>query len=127
MVAGVGFRRGATVADIVAAVAAARAVLGGAAAAPIAALATADFKAEEAGFREAAACLGVPPIACAIADLAAVADQTLTRSARVAAAVGVPSVAEAAALVAAGPGARLAGPRVAHGNATCALAIRKNT
>ena len=36
---------------------------------------------------------------------------------------GVPSVSEAAALAAAGPGARLLGPRVAVGPATCALAV----
>jgi cobalt-precorrin 5A hydrolase len=35
---------------------------------------------------------------------------------------GVPSVSEAAALAAAGPGARLIAPRVAVGPATCALA-----
>ena len=46
-----------------------------------------------------------------------------TRSERVLAITGVPSVAEAAALAAAGPGARLLVPRVAVGPATCALAI----
>jgi cobalt-precorrin 5A hydrolase len=51
---------------------------------------------------------------------------TLTRSARVAARFGTGSVAEAAALVAAGPGARLLGPRVvsADGLATAAIAER---
>jgi cobalt-precorrin 5A hydrolase len=34
----------------------------------------------------------------------------------------VPSVAEAAALAAAGPAARLIGPRLVIGSATCALA-----
>jgi cobalt-precorrin 5A hydrolase len=41
----------------------------------------------------------------------------------VAAAVGVGSVAEAAALAAAGPAGRLALPRIAGAAATCALAL----
>ena len=45
-----------------------------------------------------------------------------TRSERVLALTGVPSVAEAAALAAAGPAARLIGPRLVVGDATCALA-----
>jgi cobalt-precorrin 5A hydrolase len=36
--------------------------------------------------------------------------------------MGVPTVAEAAALAAAGPAARLLGPRLVVGAATCALA-----
>ena len=46
-----------------------------------------------------------------------------TRSERVLAVTGVPSLAEAAALAAAGPDARLLVRRVAVGPATCALAI----
>jgi cobalt-precorrin 5A hydrolase len=122
MVAGVGFRRGASVHDILAAV---RLALdaAGVAGETLDALATADFKASEAGFREAAARLKLPLVACAPPDLERVAEKTLTRSARVEAAVGVPSVAEATALVAAGPGARLLGARVATRVATCAIAV----
>jgi cobalt-precorrin 5A hydrolase len=49
---------------------------------------------------------------------------TITRSGRVEAMFGTGSVAEAAALAAAGPGARLRGPRVmsADGTATAAIA-----
>jgi cobalt-precorrin 5A hydrolase len=49
--------------------------------------------------------------------------QTLTRSELSQALVGVPSVSEHAALVAAGQGARLFGPRIVVGPVTCALAI----
>ena len=57
------------------------------------------------------------------ADLEAAASRILTHSERVLAATGVPSLSEAAALAAAGPGARLLAPRVAVGPATCALAV----
>lgn len=40
---------------------------------------------------------------------------------------GVSSVSEAAALAAAGPGARLAGPRIAVGRVTCAIAFGDDT
>jgi cobalt-precorrin 5A hydrolase len=122
MVAGVGFRRGASAEEILAAVQLAvdAADLAGKS---LDALATADFKAEEPGFRDAAGRLKIPLIGCATADLERVAEKTLTRSARVAAAVGVPSVAEAAALVAAGNNAKLLGARVATKTATCAIAI----
>ena len=56
------------------------------------------------------------------ADLEATAARTLTMSARVIAVTGVPSLAEAAALAAGGRAARLLGPRLAIGPATCALA-----
>jgi cobalt-precorrin 5A hydrolase len=49
--------------------------------------------------------------------------QTLTHSQLSQALAGVPSVSEAAALAAAGEGARLLGPRIVVGPATCALAI----
>jgi len=51
---------------------------------------------------------------------------TLTQSARVASLYGTGSLAEAAALAAAGPGARLLGPRATSqdGKATAALAER---
>ena len=66
--------------------------------------------------------LGVPVIALAAEVLR---DQvTITRSRRVEALFGTGSVAEAAALAAAGPGARLRGPRMvsADGTATAAIA-----
>jgi cobalt-precorrin 5A hydrolase len=56
------------------------------------------------------------------ADLEAASPRTETRSERVLALTGVASVAEAAALAAAGPAARLISPRLVIGSATCALA-----
>ncbi len=56
------------------------------------------------------------------AALLAVQPACPTRSARVFAATGIASVAEACALAAAGRNARLLLPRIASANATCALA-----
>ena len=69
-----------------------------------------------------AAALGQPVIPVAPEALALA--ETLTRSARVTALRGTGSVAEAAALAAAGRGARLLGPRAVSADrlATCALA-----
>lgn len=69
-----------------------------------------------------AAALGAPVTPVAPEALAAA--DTLTRSPRVAALRGTGSVAEAAALAAAGRGARLLGPRAVSADrlATCALA-----
>ena len=66
--------------------------------------------------------LGLPVVA--VADAALRGQATLTQSGRVQALKGAGSVAEAAALAAAGPGARLRGPRAvsADGTATAAIA-----
>ena len=53
--------------------------------------------------------------------------QTLTHSELSQALAGVPSVSEAAALIAAGEGARLFGPRIVAGPVTCALATSENS
>jgi len=83
-------------------------------------LATLAAKAE--GLSALAEKLGVPVIAVAPEALGSVA--THSQSDRVMALFGAGSVAEAAALAAAGPGARLRGPRVvsADGTATAAIA-----
>ena len=80
-------------------------------------------KRNEPGLQQAARLLALPLAFIDDVAMAAVQDQTLTRSTRVEAAVGVASVAEAAALAAAGPGARLLLPRRSTPRATCALAI----
>jgi cobalt-precorrin 5A hydrolase len=125
IVAGVGCRKGATAAEVEAAVAAAldRA---GLAAPALSAIATSAAKSNEAGIAAAAATLGVPLLLVPHAELEAAGPRTLTSSARVMAATGVPSLAEAAALAAGGPTAQLISPRVAIGPATCALAKRGN-
>ena len=87
------------------------------------AIATETSKAHERGIASAARSLSIPIVRCPVADLGRVADQVLTRSSRVQEIMGVPSIAEASALVAAGPNARLLGARVAANKVTCAIAI----
>ena len=70
---------------------------------------------------EAAVALGLPLVYLPANILAAAA--VVTKSARVTALFGTPSVAEAAALAGAGQGARLLGPRLASPAATCAIAV----
>ncbi len=121
IVAGVGCKRGAPAPDVEAAVRAAlaRANIDAGALDVIATIAT---KRDEASIQAAAEKLGVPVIVVLDADLQTASDRTETRSERVLAFAGVPSVAEAAALAAAGPAARLISPRLVVGAATCALA-----
>ncbi|MEU3013570.1 cobalamin biosynthesis protein [Nocardia asteroides] len=84
----------------------------GAAAVTVTGLATIDRRAAEAGLRSAAKRLGVPVIACRAEELAQV--DTPHRSPRVVRAVGTPSVAEAAALLA-GRGELVCGRTVVGG------------
>jgi cobalt-precorrin 5A hydrolase len=121
IVAGIGCRRGAPAPDIEAAIRAALA-RAGIASADLSAIATMAAKQDEAGIQAAAAKLGLSVVPVSEADLKTASDRAETRSERVLALMGVPSVAEAAALVAAGPSARLIGPRLVFGAATCALA-----
>lgn len=86
-------------------------------------LVTVERKRSEFGIAEAGRLLALPLRVVSDADLVAAQDRVLTRSTRVEAAVGVVSVAEAAALAAAGPGSRLLLPRRSTPRATCALAV----
>ncbi len=110
-VAGLGFRAAAGEASLMAALMAAG--LEG-----VDALATAADKA--AALRNLGARLGLPVIAVALADLTAV---KLRASGRVPARYGAQSVAEAAALAAAGPGARLIVGRIASADGMAMAAI----
>jgi cobalt-precorrin 5A hydrolase len=87
------------------------------------AIATESEKATEPAFPEAAQRLSVKLIACTPFDLDKVAGRVLTRSKLVLEAKGLPSIAEASALVVAGREGRLLGTRVATERATCAIAI----
>lgn len=89
-------------------------------------IATAKDKAESPAFRRLVADLGLPAHGVDSALLAA--QQTVTVSAASQAARGTGSMAEAAALAAAGPGARIIVTRQisTDGMATCALAERKD-
>ncbi len=117
--AGIGCRRGCSAEEILELLARA---LEAAGATEIAALATAEQKRGEPGLAEAASRLSRPLLFLGKADLAA--QESVLRSPSLAAkrALGLPSVAEAAALAAAGAGARLRLARVKSERATCALA-----
>ena len=84
-------------------------------------------KGTEAGLIAAAAARGVPLRLIPQPMLEAANSRTLTHSAQSMAAMNVHSVAEAAALAAAGPNARLLAPRIAVGPVTCALAEGENS
>lgn len=83
-----------------------------------------ESKAEEAGLHEAARELNVELVFLPLAALRARKAPAATHSPRVQAMFGVGSVAEAAALVGAGPNSRLVAPRVTTPVAACALAKR---
>jgi cobalt-precorrin 5A hydrolase len=120
MVAGIGCRRG-TSADAIESAITAALAQAGLASRKIDLLATAAFKGDEPGIAAAAAARGIRLILVAQADLERVSNRA-THSRRVAELTGVGSVAEAAALAAGGPAARLVLPRIVIGTATCALA-----
>ena len=122
IVAGIGCKAGASACEIEAAIGAAlsRAGLENSA---LGLIATSAAKANESGIAAAAIGRGLKVAIVAQADLESAGAQAMTRSERVLAVAGVPSVSEAAALAAAGLGARLIASRVAVGPATCALAI----
>ena len=85
-------------------------------------LATASDKSDAMPIQELARMLATP--VSVVADAALTGAEVITRSERAHAAYGTGSVAEASALVAAGPGSRLLGPRAVSEDrlATCALA-----
>jgi cobalt-precorrin 5A hydrolase len=122
IVAGIGCGRETSSEDIVSLIAVALSEFG-IAQENLTAIATESSKADECGIAGAAKSLSIPVLRCPVADLGRVADQVLTRSLRVQAIKGVPSIAEASALVAAGPNARLLGARVAANKVTCAIAV----
>jgi cobalamin biosynthesis protein CbiG len=119
LVAGIGCRRDAPAAAVQAALHAALRDAGRQAG-DLSLIATLESKVTEPGIVTTARRLGLRIAAVAQPDAAAQAVPTDSAASR--AATGLGSVAEAAALAAAGPGARLLGPRQASGAATCALA-----
>jgi cobalt-precorrin 5A hydrolase len=121
IVAGIGCRKGVSAGEIEAVIAAAL-ERAGFAQETLGAIAAPADKGEEAGIAAVALSYGLPLLFVPAPDLEAAAARCETRSARALAAKGVPSVAEAAALAAGGPEAKLLLPRIAVGPATCALA-----
>lgn len=89
-------------------------------------LAVPSFRAEAPAVRDAATRLGLPLVAVDRAALTAVQADCPTRSPRAERETGLASVAEAAALATAGPGATLILPRIGNASATCALAARSD-
>jgi cobalt-precorrin 5A hydrolase len=85
-------------------------------------LATESEKATDPAIAEAARRLSVSITACTLEDLDRVAGRVLTPSRFVLETKGVPSIAEASALVVAGRNGRLLGTRVATAQVTCAIA-----
>jgi cobalt-precorrin 5A hydrolase len=121
IVAGIGCRKGTSPEEIRTVIASALAQAG-VSAGDLAVIATATSKGTEPGIVAAAASLGVRLTLVPQDALLAAGPATKTYSARSIATMGVASVAEAAALAAAGPAARLLAARIAVGPATCALA-----
>lgn len=121
IIAGIGCRKGATASQVGEAIAAALARAGLPAGA-LDLIATAVFKGAEPGIVAAAAALSLPLVLVPPADLEGAGPRIVTRSERVVALTGLPAIAEAAALAAGGPSARLVAPRTAVGPVTCALA-----
>lgn len=138
IIAGIGCRKGVSCEQVLAAIDAALAAHG-LAPTDLTAFATTEFKRGEAAIFAAGQKLGLPvvvvdtPVATASSspgDGGAASEAsrrggtatTLTMSRASLAVAGTPSVSEAAALCAAGPGAKLLGPRTIVGPVTCALA-----
>jgi cobalt-precorrin 5A hydrolase len=122
IVAGIGSRKGVATKDVLAAIDAALAKHG-LMRGRLDRLATAPLKADEPALDAARAALGLELVVVEDAKLAEASDRTLTRSEASTERAGTPSVSEASALAAAGPGSRLLGPRVVVGAVTCAIAI----
>jgi len=118
IVAGIGCRKGVSETEVLAAIDAALAVHG---LAPCA-LAVAAAKAPEPAIHAAAHRLGIEVVVIARMELAQAGQRTLSHSVLSLEATGASSASEAAALAAAGAGAKLLGPRLAVGPVTCALA-----
>jgi cobalt-precorrin 5A hydrolase len=118
---GIGCRAGASAANIVSLVQRALAETGidgeGAK------LFTIDMKRDEIGLLKASRLLAMPIVFLPRDVLSARAGDALTRSDRVRALYGVPSIAETAALAGAGTGSCLVVPRLTAGAVTCAIAI----
>lgn len=121
IVAGIGCRKGASAEEIGAALDTAL-ERAGRPLAKIDLLASSTRKRDEEGIAAAAAARGLRLIFVEQADLEIASARGATWSSRVLALAGVPSVAEAAALAACRPKARLILPRIVVGPVTCALA-----
>ncbi|MBN9446894.1 MAG: hypothetical protein ABS59_22285 [Methylobacterium sp. SCN 67-24] len=121
MTAGIGLRSGTSEADILACLTQALAAAG-IGSERLGRIATLASRFSEPGLVAAARTHQVELVAIPDEALAGFEAACATRSTRIAGLYGVGSVAEAAALAAAGPGAVLVQPRIATSRVTCALA-----
>lgn len=121
IVAGLGCRRGVSANDVLAAVEAGMTRAGLSGTMPDM-LATGTMKRDERAIGEAGARIERTVVLVDGPALAAVEPALVTRSAASRKASGSSSLAEAAALAAAGPGAKLLAPRTIFGAVTCAVA-----
>jgi cobalt-precorrin 5A hydrolase len=121
IVAGIGCRKGASAEEVSAALDAAL-ERAGRPLARIDLLATSMRKRDEEGIAKAAKARGLRLVFVEQSDLESASARGASWSGRVLALAGVPSVAEAAALAACGPKARLILPRITLGPVTCAVA-----
>ncbi|APH58982.1 cobalamin biosynthesis protein [Granulibacter bethesdensis] len=90
--------------------------------APFSIVAIPEFRSGAEGLMKALTRLAYPVRVMTMADLQTVQHRCVTRSAAALRATGLSSVAEAAALAAAGPQAQLILPRIAADGVSCALA-----
>lgn len=119
---GIGCRKGASQEAILALIAQARAQLGVSEDETVM-LFTYDGKRDEAGLNTAAQALALPLTYLSRDALLAVTDKVATRSAAAETALGLPSVAEAAALAGCGANGTLRVPRLTGDGVTCAIAV----
>lgn len=126
IVAGIGCRKGAS-ADAIGAALDTALERAGRPLAQLDLMATASRKRGEDGIAAVASARGLRLVFVEQADLEIASARGATWSRRVLALAGVPSVAEAAALAAGGPKARLILPRIVVGPVTCALASAEET
>ncbi|GAA6175783.1 precorrin methylase [Sulfitobacter pacificus] len=118
---GLGFRAAADLASLQDAM---RLALEGAGGTKIDALVTEAAKSREIVFQELAGLMGIPGLGITQTDLQQMI--TPTQSQRIQDRFGTGSLAEAAALAAAGPNARLVAPRVVSGDGKATAAIAQN-
>ncbi|MGO9236146.1 MAG: cobalamin biosynthesis protein [Methylocella sp.] len=120
---GIGCKKGCSTETIVALVT--RVIAAASCAGASACLFTHEAKKCEAGLAEAAKALGLPLVFLEAEVLQQASLRAVTRSSKVMALFGLPSIAETAALAGAGPSSVLLVTRMSDGGASCAIAGKR--
>lgn len=123
MAIGIGCKKGCFTETIVALVT--RVIAAASCAGASACLFTHEAKKCEAGLAEAAKALGLPLVFLEAEVLQQASLRAVTRSSKVMALFGLPSIAETAALAGAGPSSVLLVTRMSDGGASCAIAGKR--